>query len=209
MKTEHRRLTNQLLRRTAHGARVPCGQPCTFKLARVRTCSKTRLVGFKFIAPDDGCRPVRRSGVNFAWKLIRVAGPLWTVRAGRASIRIWYAIENKDQMRPRLCILTTANHREINACTEKPENGVNGVKSGASLLTPLRYHPDPSSESPNRAGVDSDKGSPCHVQIQSPNTNIVHREVWRGSGRCWRIFTPTTSFRNGECVRSSRSSVSG
>jgi hypothetical protein len=37
-----------------------------------------------------------------------------------------YAIENKDKMRPRLCILTTANHREINACIEKPENGVNG-----------------------------------------------------------------------------------
>ena len=60
-----------------------------------------------------------------------------------SSLGIWYAIENKDQMRPRLCILTTANHREINACTEKPENGVNGVKSRASLSTPLRYHSDP------------------------------------------------------------------
>jgi hypothetical protein len=60
-----------------------------------------------------------------------------------SSLGSRYAIENKDQMRPRLCILTTANHREINACTEKPGNGVNGVKSGASLSTPLRYHPDP------------------------------------------------------------------
>ena len=60
-----------------------------------------------------------------------------------SSLGSRYAIENKDQMRPRLCILTTANHREINACTEKPKNGVNGVKSPASLLTPLRYHPDP------------------------------------------------------------------
>jgi hypothetical protein len=65
------------------------------------------------------------------------------LRTPASSLGIWYAIENKDQMRPRLCILTTANHREINACTEKPENGVNGVKSGASLLTPLRYHPEP------------------------------------------------------------------
>src|SRR3954454_2457519 len=54
-----------------------------------------------------------------------------------------YAIENKDQMRPRLCILTTANHREINACTEKRENGVNGVKSRASLSALLRYHSAP------------------------------------------------------------------
>src|SRR5437762_762561 len=63
-----------------------------------------------------------------------------------SSLGIWYAIENKDQMRPRLCILTTANHREMSACTEKPENGVNGVngvKSRTSLSTPLRYHPDP------------------------------------------------------------------
>src|ERR1700688_1034187 len=59
-----------------------------------------------------------------------------------SSLGIWYAIENKDQMRPRLCILTTANHREINACTEKPKNGVNGVKFRTSLSTPLRYHPD-------------------------------------------------------------------
>src|SRR5580704_14561892 len=60
-----------------------------------------------------------------------------------SSLGSRYAIENKDQMRPRLCILTTANHREINTCAEKPENGVNGVKSRASLLTPLRYHSDP------------------------------------------------------------------
>ena len=60
-----------------------------------------------------------------------------------SSLGSRYAIENKDQMRPRLCILTTANYREINACTEKPENGVNGVKFRALFLTPLRYHPDP------------------------------------------------------------------
>src|SRR5205807_4505990 len=62
-----------------------------------------------------------------------------------------YAIENKVQMRPRLCILITANHREINACTEKPENGVNGVKSRTSLLTLLRYHSDPPLDRLNRA----------------------------------------------------------
>ena len=125
------------------------------------------------------------------------------------SLGIWYAIENKHQMRPRLCILTTANHREIKACTEKPENGVNGVKSRASLSTPLRYHSDPPLDRLIRAVFDSDKGNPCHVQIQSPNTDIVHPEVWRGSGRCWRIFTPTTSFRSVECAKSSPSSVSG
>jgi hypothetical protein len=42
--------------------------------------------------------------------------------------RTGYVIENKGQMRPRLRILTTANYREINACIEKPEYGVNGVK---------------------------------------------------------------------------------
>src|ERR1700704_4343101 len=60
-----------------------------------------------------------------------------------SSLGSRYAIENKDQMRPRLCILTTANHREINACPEKPENGVNGVKSQTSFSTPLCCHSDP------------------------------------------------------------------
>src|ERR1700679_106497 len=85
-----------------------------------------------------------------------------------SSLGIWYAIENKDQMRPRLCILTTANHREINACTEKPENGVNGVKSRALLLTPLRYHSGPSPGSPNRAVTTAPKAihvtSKCNHQ---------------------------------------------
>src|SRR5580692_5026025 len=94
-----------------------------------------------------------------------------------SSLGIWYAIENKDQMRPRLCILTTANHREINACTEKPENGVNGVKFRASLLTPLRYHPDPPLDRLTTAVFGSGKGNPCHVQIPSPSTNLVHPEV--------------------------------
>jgi hypothetical protein len=45
-----------------------------------------------------------------------------------------------------------------------------------------------------------------------PTTNIVHPEVWRGSARYWRIFTPTTSFSKRrmrkaesiECVRLNR-----
>jgi hypothetical protein len=60
----------------------------------------------------------------------------------KSSLGSGYANENKDQKRSRLCTLTTANHREINAYPEKPENGVNGVKSRTSLLTPFRYHPD-------------------------------------------------------------------
>src|SRR5438093_1567222 len=126
-----------------------------------------------------------------------------------SSLGIWYAIENKDQMRPRLCILTTANHREMSACTEKPENGVNGVKSRTSLSTPLSYHPDPPLDRLAALFSTATNGNPCHVQMQSPNTNIVHPEVWKGSGRCSRIFTPTMSFRSGECAGSSPSSVSG
>src|ERR1035438_4239580 len=102
-------------------------------------------------------------------------------------------------MRPRLCILTSANRREINACSEKPENGVNGVKSRASLSTPLRYHSDPPLDRLTAAVFDSGKGNPCHVQIQSPNINMVHPEVWKESDCCWRIFSPTMSFRSGEC----------
>ena len=48
--------------------------------------------------------------------------------------------------------------------------------------------------SPNRAVFDSDKGNPCHVQMQSPNTNIVHPEVWQGSDRCWRISSRLSHF---------------
>jgi hypothetical protein len=80
-------------------------------------------------------------------------------RTPASSLGIWYAIENKDQMRPRLCILTIANHREINARTEKPENGVNGVRFQASLSTPLRYHPDSSSGSPKTSILFSERSA--------------------------------------------------
>jgi|SRR5947209_1589801 len=89
-----------------------------------------------------------------------------------SSLGSRYAIENKVQMRPRLCILITANHREINACTEKPENGVNGVKSRTSLLTLLRYHSDPPLD--RLTALFSAAPKAIHIQIQSPNTNVVH-----------------------------------
>ena len=76
MKTEHRRLTNQLLRRTAHGARVPCGQPCTFKLARVRTCSKTRLVS------SSSLREVAAPARAWGFKAPPSAPSLQIVRTG-------------------------------------------------------------------------------------------------------------------------------
>jgi hypothetical protein len=106
-------------------------------------------------------------------------------------------------MRPGLCILTTANHREINACTEKPENGVNGVKFQAAFST-LRRLSDTSSGSPNRAAFDSAGGNPCHVPS---NTNITHLAVWKESGRYWRTLIPTSSSRSDECERWSPSSV--
>src|SRR5580658_6034741 len=87
------------------------------------------------------------------------------IEPATSSLGSRYAIENKDQMRPRLCILTTANHREINACTEKPEYGANGVKSPASFSTPLRYHSDPPLDRLIRAVFDSDKA--IHVTSKS------------------------------------------
>src|SRR5580698_10759244 len=86
------------------------------------------------------------------------------VEPATSSLGIWYAIENKDQMRPRLCTLTTANHREINTCPEKPENGVNGVKIRTSLSTPLRYHSDPPLDRPTALFSTAPKA--IHVTFQ-------------------------------------------
>jgi hypothetical protein len=50
------------------------------------------------------------------------------VEPATSSLGSWYASENKEQLRPRRCILTTANQRENKSCVKKNENGVNGVK---------------------------------------------------------------------------------
>src|ERR1700683_3600192 len=126
-----------------------------------------------------------------------------------SSLGSWYAFENKEQLRPRRCILTTANHRENKRCLKKDENGVNGVKFQLSVFATLRNHSEPSPGSPNRAAFDSARGYPCHVPIPSPNIYITHREVWKGLGRCWPLLILTSSSRSGECGRSSPSSVSG
>src|SRR5215472_5706372 len=46
------------------------------------------------------------------------------------------AIENKEQLRPWRCILTTASHLESGSYANTGENGVNGVKSDAPLTRP-------------------------------------------------------------------------
>src|ERR1700722_7128628 len=124
------------------------------------------------------------------------------VEPATSSLGSWYAIENKDQMRPRLCILTTANHREINACAEKPENGVNGEKSRASLLTPLRYQPDPPLDRLTALFSTAPKAIHVTSKCNHQTPTYVHPEVWNELGRCWRIFIPTMSFRSGVCARS-------
>src|ERR1700744_4940108 len=89
------------------------------------------------------------------------------VEPATSSLGIWYAIENKDQMRPRLCTLTTANHREINACPEKSENGVNGVngkKIQTSLSPPPRFHADPPLDRPTALFSTAPKA--IHVTFQ-------------------------------------------
>ncbi len=126
-----------------------------------------------------------------------------------SSLGSRYAIENKDQMRPRLCILTTATHREINACPEKLENGVNGVKPRTSFLTPLRRQSEPSSGSPNRAVCDSAGGYPCHVLIRLRNTNITRLGIYKESRRYSRKLIRASSSRSDERGRLSGSSASG
>src|ERR1700729_3906630 len=75
-----------------------------------------------------------------------------------SSLGSWYASENKEQLRPRRCILTTANHRENKRCLKKEENGVNGVKFRRSVLATLRNHSERSSGSPNRAVFNGARG---------------------------------------------------
>src|ERR1700733_4895115 len=60
------------------------------------------------------------------------------------------SFENKEQMRPGRCILTTANHREIKRSFKKLEIGVNGVKSRASISSSLRHQLKPPPGSLNR-----------------------------------------------------------
>jgi len=50
-----------------------------------------------------------------------------------SSLGSWYAFENKEQLRPRRCILTTANNRENKSCLKKDENGVNALTGGGLL----------------------------------------------------------------------------
>src|SRR5215469_7110403 len=69
------------------------------------------------------------------------------------------SFENKEQMRPWRCILTTASHRESSTYPKTAENGVNGVNSG------LRVRPT----------------------LKSPETPPLNRQPRRSNGG-WRRF---------------------